>query len=124
MLKEESLTIQSYSAQDLDFYATHSEYLGKTFDIKGISRSLDIRRGTKNEIKKTPLSFVFISFFIVSSEYDLSSDTYTALSDFLIKKYEEIAPLPTRRISNFGLMYDIRMKIEELGGIRRTKKEK
>lgn len=124
MTKDENLTIQSYSAQDLDFYATHSKYLGRTFDVKGISRSLDIRRGTKNEIKKTPLSYVFTSLLLISGEYDLPSETITALSEFLIKKYEEVAPLPTKRINPSGLMYDIRMKIEELGGVLRTNKKK
>jgi DNA-binding XRE family transcriptional regulator len=123
MTKDEELTIQKFSAQDVDYYAKISKFLGRTFDVEGICRSLDIRRKTNKEIKKEPLSYVLIALLKISGEYDLSSDVIYALSDFLIKKYEEVALLPTRLIRPNELMNDIRMKIEELGGVLRDQKE-
>jgi transcriptional regulator with XRE-family HTH domain len=121
MTMDEGLTIQKFSAKDVDHYAKNSNFLGRTFDVEGVCNSLATRRctGALKEIKKEPLSYIFISLLKISREYDLSRDIIYALTDFLEKKYEEVAPLPIRLIRPNDLMNDIRMKIEELGGERR-----
>lgn len=116
MSKAKNLTIQSYSAQDLDFYATHENSIGKTFDKKGIFNSLSARREELKKFEKDPLKDIFISLLKISNEYDFPPEAIYDLSDYLDNKYNKIAPLKTKRIHPNDLMNDIRVKVEELGG--------
>lgn len=118
LLEDANITIATFSARDIELHAKYSGHKGWKFDVEGMCRSLEMRRGTGKEIKKEPLSFVLNALLLVSREYDLPLEAVSGLVEFSIQKYTEVAPLPTNRISATGLMRDIRTKIESLGGTR------
>ncbi len=119
LLEHAEITVATFSARDIDLQAKHSGHKGWKFDVEGMCRSLEMRRGTGKEVKREPLSFVLNALLQVTREYDLPLEAVSGLVAFSIQKYTEVVPLPTNRISATGLMRDIRTKIESLGGTRR-----
>lgn len=123
LLEHVDITVGTFSVKDLDLQAKHSGHRGWKFDVEGMCRSLEMRRGTGKEIKKGPLSFVLNALLLVSREYDLPLDAVSGLVEFSIQKYSEVSPLPTSRINPAALMRDVRTTIESLGGVRRITKK-
>ena len=119
LLEHLDITVESFSAKELDLQAKHSGHKGCSFDVDGMSRSLTRLKGPAVEISKEPLSFVIDALLYVDRDYDIPIDAVPSLRGYLIQRYLEEAPLPANRLNATRLMSDIRRKIEALGGIRR-----
>lgn len=119
LLEHTGITVESFSAKEIDQQAQHTGHKGWSFDVDGMSRSLARLKGPAVEISKEPLSFVIDALLYVDREYEIPIDAVPMLRGYVIQRYLEEAPLPTNRLNATRLMGDIRRKIEALGGTRR-----